>query len=247
MTLHRCLAASFPPPPSFVGHTNSFGSCPTHRPEQGPTASARRVCSSCARLRLAERAALGGPPPPLHPRRFEIARLASRERQDGHQSSQTPLAMPVLAASASRHAAVLGLLACSALWGTLARLGLSALNSYDGHSIAPVIWAQGVGCFVMGWALGNRGEIESRCVPTPAALALVEGNRRRGAARGRRCRTASTPAVLTPALRPPDTPRSTLPSRRGFAGASRPSVCGSWRCSAPLATRSTTAAAACRM
>jgi hypothetical protein len=135
---------------------------------------------------------------PLHPCRFEIARLASRERQDGQQSSQTPLTMPVLAASASRHAAVLGLLACSALWGTLARLGLSALNSYDGHSIAPVIWAQGVGCFVMGWALGNRAEIESRCVPILAALALVEGDRRRGAALGWRCRTASTPAVLTP-------------------------------------------------
>lgn len=45
--------------------------------------------------------------------------------------------------------AILGLLTNAAIWGTLTREGLIALNTYDGRSIQPVIWAQAVGCLVM--------------------------------------------------------------------------------------------------
>ncbi|CED84298.1 Putative fluoride ion transporter CrcB [Phaffia rhodozyma] len=46
------------------------------------------------------------------------------------------------------------------LFGTLARLGLNALFSYDGQSVFPLLWAQGVGCFIMGLILGRKEEIE---------------------------------------------------------------------------------------
>lgn len=45
--------------------------------------------------------------------------------------------------------AVLALLANAAIWGTLTRDGLVALNTYEGRSIQPVIWAQALGCLVM--------------------------------------------------------------------------------------------------
>ncbi|KDN42086.1 hypothetical protein K437DRAFT_258025 [Tilletiaria anomala UBC 951] len=54
----------------------------------------------------------------------------------------------------------LSLLVFSSIWGQLTREGLVALNSYAGQSIHPVIWAQGVGCFVMGWAIANKKCIE---------------------------------------------------------------------------------------
>ncbi|WFD01312.1 hypothetical protein MYAM1_004074 [Malassezia yamatoensis] len=46
----------------------------------------------------------------------------------------------------------------ASLWGTLTRMGLTALNTYAGQSIDPNVWAQGVGCLVMGWvtAASNR-------------------------------------------------------------------------------------------
>ncbi|CDW99441.1 hypothetical protein [Sporisorium scitamineum] len=65
-----------------------------------------------------------------------------------------------------RHCAVLGLLFFSAVWGTLAREGLVALNTYDGESVAPLVWAQAVGCLIMGLAIGaNRQAIEGRYPP----------------------------------------------------------------------------------
>ncbi|GAC92574.1 hypothetical protein PHSY_000128 [Pseudozyma hubeiensis SY62] len=64
-----------------------------------------------------------------------------------------------------RHAAILGLLSLSAIWGTLAREGLVALNTYDGESVAPLVWAQAVGCLIMGLAIGNRDAIEARYPP----------------------------------------------------------------------------------
>ncbi len=65
-----------------------------------------------------------------------------------------------------RHLAVLGLVALASIWGTLAREGLVALNTYDGQSVAPLVWAQAVGCLVMGLAVGaNRQPIEGRYPP----------------------------------------------------------------------------------
>ncbi|CAO1622402.1 unnamed protein product [Parajaminaea phylloscopi] len=60
----------------------------------------------------------------------------------------------------ARHLAVLGLLIDASIWGTLAREGLIALNTYDGRSIQPVIWAQAVGCLVMGWTVANKATLE---------------------------------------------------------------------------------------
>lgn len=65
-----------------------------------------------------------------------------------------------------RHLAILGLLAFASIWGTLAREGLVALNTYAGQSITPLVWAQAVGCLIMGLAIGeNRKAIEGRYPP----------------------------------------------------------------------------------
>ncbi|CBQ72228.1 conserved hypothetical protein [Sporisorium reilianum SRZ2] len=73
---------------------------------------------------------------------------------------------PAIHHRAMRHCATLGLLSFAAIWGTLAREGLVALNTYDGESVAPLIWAQSVGCLVMGLAIGaNRQAIEGRYPP----------------------------------------------------------------------------------
>lgn len=53
-----------------------------------------------------------------------------------------PLSFPVLA-----------LIMPAAIFGTLARLGLTALATYDGASIFPLVYAQAVGCLIMGIAL----------------------------------------------------------------------------------------------
>lgn len=52
--------------------------------------------------------------------------------------------------------AAAGAIAVGSVWGTLARLGLIGLNTYDGQSIKPLIWAQAVGCVLMGWASHAR-------------------------------------------------------------------------------------------
>lgn len=44
----------------------------------------------------------------------------------------------------------LSLLGILSFWGTLIRLGLSALGTYEGQSVFPLIWAQIMGCFLMG-------------------------------------------------------------------------------------------------
>lgn len=86
---------------------------------------------------------------------------AGKQLEPGHQSST-----PATHHRALRHCAILGLLSLSAIWGTLAREGLVALNTYDGESVAPLVWAQSVGCLIMGLAIGaNRQAIEGRYPP----------------------------------------------------------------------------------
>jgi len=48
---------------------------------------------------------------------------------------------------------ILALLAPAAVFGVLARLGLTALMNFDGHSVFPVAYVQAVGCLVMGFGL----------------------------------------------------------------------------------------------
>lgn len=67
---------------------------------------------------------------------------------------------------AMRHLSTLGLLTFASIWGTLAREGLVALNTYSGASVDPLVWAQAVGCLIMGLAIGaNRSAIQRRYPP----------------------------------------------------------------------------------
>lgn len=66
----------------------------------------------------------------------------------------------LLAREIIRHIATLGLLAFASIWGLLAREGLVSLNTYDGMSVQPLVWAQAVGCLVMGWTVGNKEVLE---------------------------------------------------------------------------------------
>jgi fluoride ion exporter CrcB/FEX len=75
-----------------------------------------------------------------------------------------------------RHARLLATLASIAffsIWGVLGRLGLVALTTYDDLSVFPVVWAQAVGCFVMGLCIGSKPEIES--VFPPLFVGLTTG------------------------------------------------------------------------
>lgn len=91
------------------------------------------------------------------------------ETEEAGQQIEPPQPMAVLSVSrrAARHLATLSLLSFAAIWGTLARKGLSALNTYDGQSVTPLVWAQAVGCLIMGLAIGgtNQKAIETRYAP----------------------------------------------------------------------------------
>ena len=54
---------------------------------------------------------------------------------------------------------VLSLLMSSSVFGTLARLGIHALATYNGESIFPLAWVQAVGCGIMGFAFAMRDPI----------------------------------------------------------------------------------------
>lgn len=59
-----------------------------------------------------------------------------------------------------RHLAILGLLSIASMFGFLAREGLVAMSTYDGMSVDPTIWAQAVGCLVIGYTIANRVALE---------------------------------------------------------------------------------------
>ncbi|KAH8926015.1 hypothetical protein BT69DRAFT_1215851 [Atractiella rhizophila] len=51
------------------------------------------------------------------------------------------------------------LLSFFSIWGVLARLGLVAIFTFDGASVFPLLWAQVVGCFVMGILSARKTEL----------------------------------------------------------------------------------------
>lgn len=55
--------------------------------------------------------------------------------------------------------AVVALLMPASIFGTLARLGLQALATYDGRAIFPLAYPQAIGCLVMGIALPLKDTI----------------------------------------------------------------------------------------
>jgi CrcB protein len=63
---------------------------------------------------------------------------------------------------------ILALLMSASVFGVLARLGLDALTSYEGQSIFPLAYVQGVGCLVMGFCLALKVPISEWYVsPAP--------------------------------------------------------------------------------
>ena len=59
---------------------------------------------------------------------------------------------------------ILALLMGASVFGVLARLGLGALTYYDGQSIFPLAYVQGVGCLIMGFCLALKVPITEWCV-----------------------------------------------------------------------------------
>lgn len=51
---------------------------------------------------------------------------------------------------------VLALLMLGSVFGLLARLGIRALATFDGNGAFPLAWVQGIGCGIMGLAVGLR-------------------------------------------------------------------------------------------
>ncbi|KAG6811315.1 hypothetical protein H0H92_008027 [Tricholoma furcatifolium] len=67
---------------------------------------------------------------------------------------------------------VIALLIPSSIFGALTRLGLNALARYDGNSIFPLAYAQGLGCLVMGFTVGLK---ESFAFYPPFFTAITTG------------------------------------------------------------------------
>ena len=63
--------------------------------------------------------------------------------------------------SLSSEVVVLSVLGIASFLGTLARLGLNAINTYPGQPVFPLIWAQMLGCAVMGAATTRSKQIGS--------------------------------------------------------------------------------------
>jgi hypothetical protein len=60
---------------------------------------------------------------------------------------------------------VLALLAPASIFGTLVRLGLQALVTYDGQCIFTLASVQAIGCLIMGFVLGLREPFGRLWVP----------------------------------------------------------------------------------
>lgn len=54
-----------------------------------------------------------------------------------------------------------GVLGIASFFGVLIRLGLTYINTYDGQPVPPLIWAQVVGCAIMGSAVARRDTLEN--------------------------------------------------------------------------------------
>jgi hypothetical protein len=60
---------------------------------------------------------------------------------------------------------VLALLAAASVLGVLARLGILALATYDGHSIFPLAYVQAIGCLIMGFGVALKEPLGKLCGP----------------------------------------------------------------------------------
>lgn len=74
---------------------------------------------------------------------------------------------------------LLALFILFSVFGTLARLGLTALFTYDGQGVFPLIWSQAVGCFLMGACSGRKQDLE-RWVGPVGFVGLTTGSFQQG-------------------------------------------------------------------
>ncbi|KAF8681273.1 CrcB domain protein [Rhizoctonia solani] len=112
--------------------------------------------------------------PPGEPRLQHSSQqsIANLESQEPGATSPPPTAATT-APSRSYHPLswpVLTLLALPSVLGVLARLGIHSLTTYDGDSVFALAWVQGMGCFVMGLALGKRQTISDFYPPLYTAI-----------------------------------------------------------------------------
>lgn len=56
------------------------------------------------------------------------------------------------------------------LWGILTRLGMQWIGGFASSQVFAIIWAQLVGCFVMGFSIRKKNEIERVCVVVSLVL-----------------------------------------------------------------------------
>ncbi|CAE6476330.1 unnamed protein product [Rhizoctonia solani] len=117
--------------------------------------------------------------PPGEPRLQHSSQqsIANLESQEPGATSPPPTAATT-APSRSYHPLswpVLTLLALPSVLGVLARLGIHSLTTYDGDSVFALAWVQGMGCFVMGLALGKRQTISDFYPPLYTAITTEAG------------------------------------------------------------------------
>lgn len=62
-----------------------------------------------------------------------------------------------------------------AIWGSLARIELSALTTYPGQPVFPLIWSQFVGCVVMGFLLQDKVLFPKEDRYVPLYIGLTTG------------------------------------------------------------------------
>jgi fluoride ion exporter CrcB/FEX len=142
---------------------------PSHEPVDGSPSSSRND------------SALLSSPSSSRPRAIEELdrQLSTRDTElESELPEQRPPPKPVTTraeaiAATLRTLATLSLIAFFTFWGVLGRLGLTAIGTYSGQSVFPVIWAQTVGCLVMGLCLGAKPEIEA--VFPPLYVGLTTG------------------------------------------------------------------------
>ncbi|KAK4050319.1 hypothetical protein OIO90_005112 [Microbotryomycetes sp. JL221] len=86
---------------------------------------------------------------------------------NGHAAAASTSAKPDVQAKTTtvtvttwQLASTLSLLTFATIWGVLARLGLEWIGSFARDQVFELVWAQIVGCFIMGFVVANKTHIE---------------------------------------------------------------------------------------
>jgi len=103
-------------------------------------------------------------------RSMASGRETDAERQL-EQSSHPITVTPSRLHGVLSEAAVLSMLGIFSFFGLLARLGLIAISSYSGQPTFSILWAQVVGCAIMGAVAQRRADLEKLYLPLYVGLA----------------------------------------------------------------------------